>query len=449
MAQLTTPKVARFTSLHLLPDVSIYPELVFDGTNATYWLKGVQRQLSRYEVDDITLIEELPYWTKNEIMEFRVRSVLGDCKDWASAKEAILKTFRIHDVYGIRTPYDKLRDLEKGPMLESAVDIHNYSLNHKARVSKLDEPNNLADREKVRGLYGRIPGRALRQMGIESSKGRKTFEDILELKYEDALDLIEEWTTQEALAMSHATNAFKDDLDVEPGYTRRKNSMDKGVPTTRSVNFITNPNAQKTTPTLIKGRDSDSTIDRLANQLAEMLIQIRTQHNQTLSLIKQQAETLKNQQQSLRYVDRTYHPLTNVGEVEVNTLSQGRYGYGLNAGYGRRYRYGPDRSASHMCYFCQADGHSTRDCEIKNDCYKERFLKYDGIAKVYRVGGKQSSMEVPLSLVLRSKSEKKSIHLVVSNWVLANRDIFSPLLVKKADYYITKDRISKEVEAKA
>lgn len=118
-------------------------------------------------------------------MEFRVRAVLENRKDWVEAKDMILKSFKINDTYGNKTPYDKLRDLEKGLMLSSLMDVYNYSLDHTARVSKLDNSYELTEREKVRGLYGRISGEVLRQIGLNTGKERRNLEDMKGLPYKE------------------------------------------------------------------------------------------------------------------------------------------------------------------------------------------------------------------------------------------------------------------------
>lgn len=55
---------------------------------------------------------------------------------------------------------------------------------------------------------------------------------------------------------------------------------------------------------------------------------------------------------------------------------------------------------------------------------------------------------MPFDLVLQAKRERKSIHLIVANWVLRNRDNFAPQLVKKAEYYLTKDKVNAKVDAR-
>lgn len=157
------------------------------------------------------------------------------------------------------------------------------------------------------------------------------------------------------MVRTYTTNTLKDRLTEEPKYNRRRISVDKGSGMTRTVSFATE-NTTKFTPEPVKRDGTDSAIDRLANQLAETSIQLRTQNNPIQKLIRQFVEILKVQQQNLSYVDRNQYILPGVNMIEVNTMNHGRYGYGGGSSYGRRYRSGPDRSGSHMCYFFFSSG---------------------------------------------------------------------------------------------
>lgn len=74
-------------------------------------------------------------------------------------------------------------------------------------MAKVDETDKLTEREKVRGLIGRISGDVLLRIALGARSNGKNVEEMRALPYEDITSLIETWVEVQTAAQAYTSKA--------------------------------------------------------------------------------------------------------------------------------------------------------------------------------------------------------------------------------------------------
>ncbi|ORY59938.1 uncharacterized protein BCR38DRAFT_497360 [Pseudomassariella vexata] len=177
-----------FITPYAIPDVAQYPHLRFDGDSVSGWIEQVTRIFKRARLNNIQKITEVPYWTRNETYQKRVKAVVNHLDDWNAATKALKSTFAIRDPSQLRGAYDRLKDLEKQPLLSNPLKIYTYCLNHEIQVEETKDTARVpSDLDCTRGLFQRIHGHSLEDI---ISKGKITYEELFKMEYPQAQKLV-------------------------------------------------------------------------------------------------------------------------------------------------------------------------------------------------------------------------------------------------------------------
>ncbi|ORY69481.1 uncharacterized protein BCR38DRAFT_480667 [Pseudomassariella vexata] len=213
-----------FAIPYIFPDEAQYPDLRFDSDSVSSWIEQVARIFKRARLSDIEKIAEVPYWTKNETYQKRVKAVVNRLDNWNAATKA-------------------LKNLKNEPPLSNPSKIYTYYLDHEIQVEETkDTVRVLSDLDCTRGLFERIYGHSLEDI---MSKGKMTYEELFKMEYSQAqkLRLAAYYLRRDFSITKNDKSALSIQSSSQPPQVQDNRLQTPGLvqPETVKTHFVLNP----------------------------------------------------------------------------------------------------------------------------------------------------------------------------------------------------------------
>ncbi|KAI0095315.1 hypothetical protein F4776DRAFT_598071 [Hypoxylon sp. NC0597] len=142
----------------------------FDGRHVSAWLEKVENTYDQLSLPDERRIKDLPNWTDEYDIRRKVKTALRGKTTWEEAKQALKLEFKARDPKQFQSWAQKLKDLAKGPILSSPLDILDYIQNFSSTIIEAEESRTMAIKEDeyVEAILNRLNQQALKDIMIFS-----------------------------------------------------------------------------------------------------------------------------------------------------------------------------------------------------------------------------------------------------------------------------------------